>query len=82
MRKLNQNIKSYLLKGYTYYYLPYGRHYKPRLVYVLPSFTSFFTAVYIVEWLNSIVDNLCSKQFLSLKSTVYNQEWFQIKSGL
>ena len=35
----------------------------------------------------SITDNLCSikkeiLRFLGIKSTVYNQEWFQIKSGL
>ena len=30
----------------------------------------------------SVTDNLCSKQFLGLKSAVYNQEHFQIKIGL
>ena len=46
-------------------------------------FTLFFTAVYIVERLVCrYVLNKAILQFLSLKSAVYNQELFQIKSGL
>ena len=47
-------------------------------------FTPFFTAVYIVERLVLQTVYVLNKeilQFLSLKSTLYNPEWFQIKSG-
>ena len=48
-------------------------------------FTLFFSAVYIVERLvlqTIYVPNKEILQFLDLKSAVYNQEWFQIKSEL
>ena len=47
--------------------------------------TPFFTAVYIVEWLilqTIYVINKEIHQFLGLKSAVYNQERFRIRSGL
>ena len=49
------------------------------------SFTPFFTAVYIAELLVLQTVYVLKKeilQFLGLKSVVYNQEWFQIKSKL
>ena len=48
-------------------------------------FTPFFTAVFIVErlvLLTIYVVNMEILQYLGLKSAVYNQEGFQIKSGL
>ena len=48
-------------------------------------FTLFFNAVYIVERLIlQTISGLNKKilQFFSLKSVAYNQEQFQIKSGL
>ena len=61
----------------------YTRHYKQWLLYI---FSSFFNAVYISEWLVLLQTiELLNKeilQFLSQKSTVYDQEWFQNKSGL
>ena len=46
-----------------------------------PIFTPFFTAGYIVE--QFIMQSLYYKKlFRALKSAVYNQERFQIKSGL
>ena len=46
-------------------------------------FYPFFTAVYSQELLLNITDNLCTKERnSSIKSAVYNQEQFQIKSGL
>ena len=53
-----------------------------RALYI---FNPFFTAIYIVEWsvLQTIyVLNKEILQFQGLKSMVYNQEWFQIKSRL
>ena len=53
--------------------------------FVLYNFYPFFTAIYIVEWLvlrTIYVENKQILQFLRLKSSVYNQEWFQIKCGL
>ena len=51
-------------------YVPYVRHYKPRLIYFLPHFS--FTAVYNQEQL-ILRDNLCSKQGNSSNtSAVYN----------
>ena len=44
-----------------------------------------FIAIYIVERLVLQTIYVLKKeifQFLSLKSAVYNQEWFQIKNGL
>ena len=49
---------------------------------VLYLFVTNFSAVYNQERLN-ITDNLCTKQGnVGLKSTVYNQDRFQVKSGL
>ena len=51
----------------------------------LYAFTPFFTAVYIVERLVFQTIYVLNKeilQFLGLKSAVYNQEQFQIKSEL
>ena len=48
-------------------------------------FIPFFTAIYIKERLVKQKIYVINKEilrFLSLKSTVYNQERFQIKSGL
>ena len=53
-------------------------HYNPRL-------TPFFTAVYIIEQIVLQTIYVVYKeilQFLDLKSEVYNQEQFQIKSRL
>ena len=44
-------------------------------------FTPFFTAVYIYIQFTYVVKKEIL-QFLGLKSTVYNWEWFQVKSGL
>ena len=47
--------------------------------------TTFFTAVYILEQLVLEAIYVLKKeilQILGLKSAVYNQEWFMIKSGL
>jgi hypothetical protein len=63
-------------------YIPYTHHYNPWFVYFLPH---FFTAVYIVERLvlqTIYVLNREILQFLGLKTAVYNQERFQIKSRL
>ena len=52
--------------------IAYACHYNPRLV----SFTLFFTAVYIVEWLVSQTIYVLDKEilrFLGLKSAVYNR---------
>ena len=49
------------------------------------NFTPFFTAVYNQERLilqTIYVLNKKILQFLSVKSAVYNPEWFQIKNGL
>ena len=63
------------------FYLPYVRHYKPRLVHFYPIFhcSLYFRAV-ILKTIYVLKAEIL--QFLILKCTVYNQEWFQIKSGL
>ena len=38
--------------------------------------------VYILKWLILQTIHVLNKEILPKKSAVYNQEWFQIKSGL
>ena len=49
-------------------YVPYARHYKPRLVYFLPHF-SLRLILQTIYVLNKEI-----LQFLGLKATAYNQE--------
>ena len=62
-------------------YVPYARHYNPRFVYFLPHFSVRFiikSGLYyrLFKYIN------IKQGKLGLKSEVYNQERFQIKSGL
>ena len=58
-----------------HFHLPYARHYNPRFVYFLPHF--------LVQERLILQTILVHKQGkLGLKSAVYKQERFQIKSGL
>ena len=52
-------------------YLPYARHYNPRLVF----FTPFFTAVYNQERLILQTTYVLKRGNSSKNDAVYNQEW-------
>ena len=68
----NSKTENHIIEDYRN-----ARHYKPRLVF----FDPFFTAVYNQERLILQTIYVLNKEIL-LKSAVYNQERFQIKSGL
>ena len=70
-KQKSQNLKIH----FQPFYLPYARHYNLGFVYFLPQFYNQKRLI-----LQTILVHKQGK--LSLKSAVYNQERFQIKSGL
>ena len=59
-------------------YIPYARHYKPRLI---SFFTQFSLQLQLILQTISVLKTEIL-HFLSLKSAAYKREWLQIESGL
>ena len=59
-------------------YVPYARHYKPRLVFFFTQFSLWLRLMLQTSY----VLKTEILQFLSLKSAAYKQERLQIESGL
>ena len=81
---MNNNIQKGLtpIEGFPTFHEKSNYRLRDIISNTLYIFYSIFQCGLYLRAVN-ITDSLCTKQEnLGLKSAVYNQEWFQIKSGL